>query len=374
MNDKARAADLDKLPRPSTLASLSSTTFPFDYRTNAAFQVWFTDVIAPVLQPKALAAIRSWLTEAPSNAHLYVEGPPNRGRLAIISTLARQAMAQVPAPLDYCYVPDPDALDRQRLLAFPPGTASWCEKLISLALDEILRELGPQESSRASEQGETAAIQPSSDTSLAQLLAALPESARAYIHELQDVLARFRALPTRITLAQAEAVPTPDVGPGGPHIAPLVIGHDYGRSLELALLHARGGILVLDASQLANGWSALYPTLQSRSMQYLKAGGPSTPCPVRVVVIGTNDDYLIASGLSSAPALPGFSALFRYRALFEDQIAWNVSTKATCREMCKARMMRSRRVCVPIRPTCENASSGWWLTVSPCEKPPGGLG
>jgi len=47
--------------------------------------------------------------------------------------------------------------------------------------------------------------------------------------------------------------------------------------------------------------------------------------------------------------------------------------RATCRKVGKARIMLGGRVCEPIRPTYERVLSGWWPTVSPCEKPPGAL-
>ncbi len=77
------ASALDGLPtRPETSAS-----------TDALAQTWVADYAAVWLQRNAVGVIQTWLADAAPDAHLIVTGQRGYGRLSVVTTLARRAMA-----------------------------------------------------------------------------------------------------------------------------------------------------------------------------------------------------------------------------------------------------------------------------------------
>src|SRR5260221_6421343 len=110
----------------------------FDITGDHQTQDWIADLVKPGFQPEAVSVVRTWLESAPPNTHLYVIGPPGRGRQSVVAALARRAMAGRPLQPDYCYAPDPSSLSHTVLLALPPGVGVRFADLLGIALRQVL--------------------------------------------------------------------------------------------------------------------------------------------------------------------------------------------------------------------------------------------
>ncbi len=131
--DHLADTDRDALTRPfqgrdvpqfGDVASEAST------HADLRLQDWVAQLIASSFQPQVAAYVRAWLSDGSPDGHLYVGGSSGQGRTSLVASLARQAMASAPIPVEYCYVPDLDTLDKPMLLAVPDNTgASFTETL-----------------------------------------------------------------------------------------------------------------------------------------------------------------------------------------------------------------------------------------------------
>src|SRR5579859_3802308 len=192
-----------------------------------AAQQWVAALVTPGFQSEAAQVIRAWLEDTTPHAHLYIGGAAGQGRTSLVASLARQAMAQRPAPHEYCYVPEPSALDQACLLALPGGTG----KDFAGAIDQTLRLLTSAWNGDSDSAPETVA--PTRTHLVAQAFAPLEapafESARAYVGRLRaafDALATAQAdLPVGYDdLVTWLARPSSGASADGQAGAPVVIG------------------------------------------------------------------------------------------------------------------------------------------------------
>lgn len=307
---------------------------------NTSIQQWVAALVAPNFQAESALVIRSWLSDASPDAHLYIGGSAGQGRHSLAATLARQAMAQQPAPPDYCYLPTPGAMDQALLLTVPSGTGTAFTK----AIDKALRQLTSGWDGDDAENGDASAPAAAQATSatraqlIAQAFAPLQApafaSAGAYVGQLRaafDTLASNQAdlpvtyedMPTWLVSASSGGVTNTT---SKATTAPVVLGTLVRDKLEDLLIRANGGVLILSASELvaADGaWMSLSVALTSRTLQ-MKASWPPLPLTARVVLIGDGDAY---NALSNAPG--DFTRVFRYETWCNRSATWNQRGEAT---------------------------------------------
>ncbi len=298
-----------------------------------AVQQWVAALVAPGFQSEPAQVIRAWLDDTTPHAHLYIGGAAGQGRTSLVASLARQVMAQRPAPHDFCYVPEPSALDQAYLLALPSGTG----KAFAGAIDQTLRQLTSAWSGDSDGAPATAAPDAAPRT-LAQLVAQAfapleaPafESARAYVGRLRaafDALAAAQAdLPVGYDdLATWLVRSSSGASADGQTGAPVVIGTLIRDKLDDLLIRANGGLLILPASDLLavdGAWLNLSAALSSRGLQ-VKAAWPSVPLTARVALVGDSGPY---NALASAAG--DFTRLFRYETWLNSTISWSASGEA----------------------------------------------
>ena len=264
---------------------------------NAPLQDWIAQVIAPRLQPEAAAIISGWLANPAADGHLYVGGRPGQGRTSLVAALARQALAQQPAPPEYCFVPNPDDLTRPQVLALPRGASASFGKALSQALGAIAQGWDDARGAKAEEN----APPPLAALVAAQLdplAASAPATTRDYLTRLRaawDALAHAGdGLPFGgDDLPVGHIEPAPDIPAGAPADkgAPVVVVPLANTEMSDDLLRANGGVLILNAAEIGQAdWNTLAIALKARALT-LKAGLPAVPLAVRVVFIGAGDTY-----------------------------------------------------------------------------------
>ncbi|HEX9056855.1 MAG TPA: AAA family ATPase [Ktedonobacterales bacterium] len=283
-------------------------------------QDWVTGLVSARFQPEAAAVVRAWLADAPFDAHLFVGGQPGQGRRSLVASLARQAMASRPAVPDYCYVPDPEALDRATLLTLPHGAGASFAKSLYGALAAIIT---------AWSAGEDAAAKPAGPDreqlishALGSVADAAPDAAHAYLQKLHAALTSLAANESDLPFS-ADNLPLAHItGDSG---APVVVASLIRNDIHDLLLRANGGVVVLSASELAGtdgAWTTLATALRSGSLA-LKDGWPVLPLNVRVALFGTGESYNTLYGASD-----DFGRLFRFEAWCVSVVDWTNEAEA----------------------------------------------
>jgi hypothetical protein len=301
--------------------------------TDAALQQWVAGLIAPAFQVEAAQVIRGWLEDAPPSAHLYIGGSYGQGRTSLAASLAREVMAKRPAPNDFCYVPEPSALDQAYTLTLPNGLGKDFAGALDLALRQITS--GWNGDDRDDDNTQTSGAQtPSRAQLVAQAFTSLDapafESVRAYITKLR---AAFDALVS----ADADLPVTYDdlatwlvrgtVGDGASvkQGAPVIVGTLVRDNLNELLIRANGGVLILPAADVLGvdgAWPALSVALASRTLP-VKAAWPPLPLSTRVVLIGGGEAYNALANSSG-----GFTRLFRYETWLNSGVSWTPRAEA----------------------------------------------
>lgn len=340
--------------------TLAAIPAPLDRLEDPATQAWVCDLVAPHLQAPAVSIVRTWLADGAPSAHFYVMGGSGRGRTSTIATLARRAMALRPASPDYCYVPDPDALNHSWVLALPAGTGSAFAEALGTALHQI--QVGwekPRERARAEgdddrdDQDDPALRVRLIERSLSAIetdRAQVPAAALPYLARLRTAVAALSRVPSIPQLAEVDApagrAPVPPVqvvgeGADGQTLptgeqengdatrhAPVIVGSLARMRLAEALLRANGGVLVLlaadfvDRDQLTSEWAPLRAILQTGALHLRGAGEPAIPITTRVALAGSYGPFRVLERAE------GFTRLFRYKARFEEDTAWTPNAEA----------------------------------------------
>jgi AAA domain-containing protein/LonB protease-like protein len=318
--------------------SASATDLVASVSADAAVQDWVAGLVAPTFQVEPAQVIRAWLDSVTPHAHLFVGGAAGQGRTSLVASFARQAMAKLPAPHDYVYVPEPSALEQAYLLPLPRGTG----KDFATAIDQTLRQItsgwdsDSDEPSTANTPGSDGAA-PSRAQLVAQAFTTLETPAFA---SASDYAAKLRAAFDALAGAQADlpvgyddlatwlvrASADPSAASANSQQgAPVIIGTLIRDKLEDLLMRANGGILILPAADLLavdGAWPTLSAALNSRRL-IVKPSWPVLPLTTRVALIGGGGVY---NALASASS--DFTRLFRYEAWLNSSIAWNPSGEA----------------------------------------------
>lgn len=295
--------------------------------------LWAAHLVS-LLQPRATSVIKTWLWDAAPGGHLLVSGRSGCGRLSLLTALAREAMAQQPLPPDYCYVPDPAALDTYTLLALPADTANaFTNALLTylrIILDAYWDDLGRRQSpsSGTSEPKDNEGPPPE----VLYMQAArdfAPAEAQSYLGRLSETVQAAIELPIRpeivIPRALASSARRGAASPG----APVVVAMGAGADLDRHLIRANGGILILAADEMARTldnptglWATLRAALRAQRIAPQGHLEPFVPLSVRVAVVGSP---WVISGLLDE--VPDFARFFRYVAQFEDRVTWTRETE-----------------------------------------------
>lgn len=310
---------------------------------DAATQAWLADLVAPILQPEAAAEVRAWFKRDDPTAHLYAVGSSGCGRTSVVLTCARQAMARRPAPVEYCYVPDPTALTRSTLLTLPSGTAVAFADALTAAWRQISLQWEKPRVAVAEDSSEDAGRRFLIAHLLDPLLGTAPEMARAYLRRLQAALDALldTAYPPQLADVEAPAgrIDLPGGEGGASDLiivrdgttssgAPVVIASLARMDLARALLRANGGVLVLSAADLVDRdqpnaeWAALRAILRAGSVAVRGGGAPTIPLAVRVALVGSYAPYRVLERAED------FLRLFRFKARFDDDADWTPATEA----------------------------------------------
>jgi predicted ATP-dependent protease len=314
--------------------------------SDALTQAWVADFTAVWLQRTAVEVIQGWLADAAPDAHLVVTGEQGHGRLSVVATLARRAMATQPAPPDYCYLPNPDDLTRSILLTLPPHTADPFAFLAEAGRQQALSDWAKLRAEHAEghaeggENGEEGA-KPSVASYFAPALEAAPTLARAALARLLATLEGRLGMPFPPPMSEIEApvahmrvrgeemaaegesesptVPTA-AGVGAPVITCTRTPQDPAR----LILRANGGVLIvaadvlLEREQASQFWLALRSILRTGMISWKGAGSPSIPISLRIVVVGTDGQYYDLRRRAE-----DFGRFFRYKAPFETDVLWS---------------------------------------------------
>lgn len=374
LSDADRATLLGPLQAQVIPSLQSDSTRAAGAADDVALQDWIAGVVGPQFQADVAAIIRAWLSGSAPDAHLYIGGASGQGRTGLVAAIARGAMASQPVPSDYCYVPDPDALDKTILLKLPKGTGETFGAMLSPALgllcqassgDASATNTGDSQSDSNTQAGSSTASangndpKAASQSSLRDLLPPLfdaltekaPDVGRTYLSKLRVAIEAASNAGDSLPFCGsddpvvAHVVPVPDDLPvsaktssvAGDHSsdtdaedsqpktgAPVVVASLNSTSLNSALLRANGGVLILRAADVADGetWSALTTALHTKSLM-LKSGWPPVPLAVRLVLVGSDDNY---QTLASSEE---FARLFRYEAWGNWDTDWTRQAEAT---------------------------------------------
>ena len=390
LTDADRAALLSPLQARAVPALQRDTTQAARATDDVVLQDWVADLVGQQFQADVAAMLYTWLSGSAPDAHLFVGGSPGQGRRSLIASIARRVMASQPIPSDYCYVPNPDALDETILLTLPKGTGATFGAMLSPALGLLCQATSSDDSSDTSDGGAQtntgaqgsngaqssadtqngstaggaatnangnapqAVTQPSLRDLLASLFGALiakaPNEAQAYLGKLRGAIEAVIEAGDSLPFCGsddpvvAHVVPIPDDLPDpakgtsnadGQNSsttsgdaqkkvgAPVVVASLSTTSLNNALLRANGGVLILPASDVADGetWSALTTALRTKGLE-LKAGWQPVPLSLRVVLVGSDDAY---QTLTSSEQ---FGRLFRYETWGNDDTEWTRQAEA----------------------------------------------
>ncbi|HKW21821.1 MAG TPA: AAA family ATPase [Ktedonobacterales bacterium] len=388
--DRLADADREALMRPfqgreapkfGDVASEAST------HADLRLQDWVAQLISSSFQPQTAAYVRAWLSDGSPDGHLYVGGFGGQGRTSLVASLARQVLVNAPVPVEYCYVPDLDALGKPMVLAVPDDTGANFTDALQTGLRLIAGNWdgassgggdsdssdNSDNSSGASNSGDggdtnandsanaasngaaasqgasaSAAAVPASDPDPAAIAqqrgtlvtkimdivtsAAPSDGARAYVAKLTAALQQLASKGDDLPFAEdsvptAHVTPTPDSLPGGSagKGAPVVVASLGQTDLSDALLRANGGVLILAATDTLDSstWNSLSTALRNRSL-LLKQGWPPIPLSAHVVMIGSNSSYAALVNNTE-----DFSRIFRYEIWCNYDTEWKRESEAT---------------------------------------------
>jgi hypothetical protein len=378
--DRLADADREALMRPfqgrdvptfGDVASEAST------HADLRLQDWVAQLISSSFQPQTAAYVRAWLSDGSPDGHLYVGGFGGQGRTSLVASLARQVLVNAPVPVEYCYVPDLDALGKPMVLAVPDDTGADFTDALQTGLrliagnwdgassggddsdssdnstdsgDTSANPANTASNGAAASQGASAsaASAPASDPDPAAIAqqrgtlvtkimaivtsAAPSDGARAYVAKLAAALQQLASKGDDLPFAEdsiptAHVTPTPDSLPGGSagKGAPVVVASLGQTDLSDALLRANGGVLILAATDTldTSTWNALSTALRNRSL-LLKQGWPAIPLSAHVVMIGSNSSYAALVNNTE-----DFSRIFRYEIWCNYDTEWKRESEAT---------------------------------------------
>jgi hypothetical protein len=372
--DRLADADREALMRPfqgrevptfGDVASEAST------HADLRLQDWVAHLISSSFQPQTAAYVRAWLSDGSPDGHLYVGGFGGQGRTSLVASLARQVLVNAPVPVEYCYVPDLDALGKPMVLAVPDDAGADFTDALQTGLRLIAgnwdgASSGGDDSNSsdtsdnssdasasngaAASQGTSASAQsaPASDPDPAAIAqqrgtlvtkimdivtsAAPSDGARAYVVKLAAALQQLASKGNDLPFAEdsvptAHVTPTPDSLPGGSagKGAPVVVVSLGQTDLSDALLRANGGVLILAATDTLDSstWNSLSTALRNRSI-LLKQGWPPIPLSAHVVMIGSNSSYAALVNNTE-----DFSRIFRYEIWCNYDTEWKRESEAT---------------------------------------------
>lgn len=374
LTEDDRAALLSPLQTHAIPAVQSDNTQAARTTADVALQGWIAGIVGPQFQAHVAAIIHAWLSGSAPDAHLFVGGAPGQGRTSLVASIARQAMADKPVPSDYCYAPDPDALDETILLTLPRGTGEAFGAMLSPALSLLCQASSRDgtatndddtQSDDTTQSGSPAAgtndgranatTQPSLRDLLPPLFDSLiekaPDAARDYLSRLRAAIAATSNADDPLPFCGsddpvvAHVVPIPDdlptpaktsSNPGGQSTniandavqektgAPVVVASLSSTTLKSALLRANGGVLILQAADVAEAetWSTLTSALRTKGL-ILKSGWPPVPLALRLVLMGSDEAY---HTLASSEE---FGRLFRYETWGNWDTDWTRQAEAT---------------------------------------------
>ncbi|HEU4783334.1 MAG TPA: AAA family ATPase [Ktedonobacterales bacterium] len=380
--DRLADADREALMRPfqgrevptfGDVASEAST------HADLRLQDWVAQLISSSFQPQTAAYVRAWLSDGSPDGHLYVGGFGGQGRTSLVASLARQVLVNAPVPVEYCYVPDLDALGKPMVLAVPDDTGADFTDALQTGLRLIAGnwdgassggdnsdssndssdnsgDTSASESANTASNGAAASpgasasapSAPASDPDPAAIAqqrgtlvtkimaivtsAAPSDGARAYVAKLAAALQQLASKGDDLPFAEdsiptAHVTPTPDSLPGGSagKGAPVVVASLGQTDLSDALLRANGGVLILAATDTldTSTWNALSTALRNRSL-LLKQGWPAIPLSAHVVMIGSNSSYAALVNNTE-----DFSRIFRYEIWCNYDTEWKRESEAT---------------------------------------------
>ncbi len=384
--DRLADADRETLMRPfqgrevpafGDVASEAST------HADLRLQDWVAQLISPSFQPQTAAYVRAWLSDGSPDGHLYVGGFGGQGRTSLVASLARQVMVNALVPVEYCYVPDLDALGKPMALAVPDDTGADFTDALQTGLRLIAgnwdgasgegdssdnssdasaasegsdsgdggntsansasngaaasQEASASASSAPASSPDPAAIAQQRGTLVTKIMAivtsaAPSDDARAYVAKLTAALQQLASKGDDLPFAEdsvptAHVTPTPDSLPGGSAEkgAPVVVVSLGQTDLSDALLRANGGVLILAATDTLDSstWNSLSTSLRNRSL-LLKQGWPAIPLSVHVVMIGSNSSYTALVNNTE-----DFSRIFRYEIWCNYDTEWRREAEAT---------------------------------------------
>lgn len=293
---------------------------------------WEAGLVASAFQPEAAEVIRMSLGVGAPGTHLFVGGPSGVGRRNLVALLAREAMAQRPAPTEYVYVPEPSSLGDAYLLPLPAGTGADFAKAIDGTLRLITGawdDAGKTDDNGGSSAGQASAANRAQAlgqvVTQAFMLVESPgfDAASAYVARLRaafDTLARSEAdLPVSYDDLPTWLAPVASPASSGARGAPVIVGDLTRDKLDTLLLKANGGVLILSADEVVtvgDSWPMLNAVLSKRAFQ-VKDVWPLLPLTVRVAMVGDDAGY---NALTTAPG--DFAGLFRYEAWLHSAVPW----------------------------------------------------
>lgn len=374
LTEDDRAALLSPLQTSAISIVQSNNTQVARATADVALQNWIAGIVGPQFQADVAAIAYAWLSGSMPDAHLFIGGASGQGRTSLLASIARRAMASQPIPSDYCYVPDPDALDQTILLTLPKGTGEAFGAMLSSALGLLCQAAsasdGDTNNGDEQDDNDGLAHSPTANTSRPEQKASSQPSLHNLIQPLfdplmkkapgaaQDYLAKLRAAIVAVSdagdplpfcgsddPAVAHVVPIPDDLPilsaassasGSQNTtmadgerqketgAPVVVASLSTISLKSALLRANGGVLILQTTDVTDGetWSTLTSALRNNGL-ILKSGWPPVPLALRVVLVGSDDTY---QALTSSEE---FGRLFRYESWSNWDSDWTRQAEAT---------------------------------------------
>lgn len=375
--DRLADADRETLMRPfqgSEVPTFGDVASEASTHADLRLQDWVAQLISSGFQPQTAAYVRAWLSDGSPDGHLYVGGFGGQGRTSLVASLARQVLVNAPIPVEYCYVPDLDALSKPMVLAVPDDTGADFTDALQTGLRLIAGNWdgasgggddsdssdnsdnsGDASASAASNgaaasQGasasaasgpasdpDPAAIAQQRDTLVTKIMAivtsaAPSDGARAYVAKLTAALQQLASKGDDLPFAEdsiptAHVTPTPDSLPGGAagKGAPVVVASLGQTDLSDALLRANGGVLILAATDTLDSstWNTLSTSLRNRSL-LLKQGWPAIPLSAHVVMIGSNSSYAALVNNTE-----DFSRIFRYEIWCNYDTEWKRESEAT---------------------------------------------
>ncbi len=372
-----------EVPRFGDVASEAST------HADLRLQDWVAQLISSGFQPQTAAYVRAWLSDGSPDGHLYVGGFSGQGRTSLVASLARQVLVNAPVPVEYCYVPDLDALGKPMVLAVPDDTGADFIDALQTGLRLIAgnwdgasgsgdgdssdnssddnasdasdgsdnsdggdANANPANSasngSTASQGASANAPAPASGPSPAEIAqqrstlvtkimaivtsAAPSDGARAYVAKLATALQQLASKGDDLPFAEdsiptAHVTPTPDSLPGGSGDkgAPVVVASLGQTDLSDALLRANGGVLVLAATDTLDSSTWNALSTALRNRSLLLKQGWPA-IPLSAHVVMIGSNSSYAALVNNTE---DFSRIFRYEIWCNYDTEWRREAEAT---------------------------------------------